>query len=180
MTGSRIAVGAPRWTPLTTSGGPEIGAIFLFELEAGGFVERMRFMTSTGEPGNNFGWRIAMQQNEVFGGAYLNDGTGPVNSGAVFAFSLRNYQRGDVNVDSAIDIADVIFFLGWQFTAAPAVLPCNDAGDANDDGQLNIADAISLLTHLFVAGSPPIPAPTSCGPDPTSDALGCVTFDLCP
>jgi hypothetical protein len=44
----------------------------------------------------------------------------------------------------------------------------------NDDGTLNISDPITLLLHLFVGGGP-LPAPADCGPDPTSDSLGCTS-----
>ena len=52
------------------------------------------------------------------------------------------------------------------------VLALRDACDANDDGNLNIADAVSLLDARFGVGNP-LPAPGTCGSDPSStDPLG--------
>ncbi|MGE3165387.1 MAG: PKD domain-containing protein [Planctomycetota bacterium] len=90
-----------------------------------------------------------------------------------------SFIRGDCNADGTYNIADPISMLGILFSGAPAPL-CNDACDCNDDGSLDIGDAICMLSGLF--GSPAVPpaAPhPNCGPDPTADALGCASFEIC-
>ncbi len=89
------------------------------------------------------------------------------------------FVRGDCNDDGGTDISDMIFILGELFALGdPAV--CDDACDMNDDGAKDISDAVYGLASLFVLGSPAIPAPVSCGADPTADALDCAAFGDCP
>ncbi len=91
---------------------------------------------------------------------------------------VQTFVRGDFSADGLYDIGDVVGLLAYLFTGG--VVLCEDAADANDDGTINVADAIYVLTNLFGAGPfPPAPHP-ACGPDPTADALGCVSFPPCP
>ncbi|MEM7164988.1 MAG: hypothetical protein AAF581_05950 [Planctomycetota bacterium] len=89
------------------------------------------------------------------------------------------FRRGNCNDDTSINIADVIFFLGFLFGGGNSTPPnCEDACDANDDGGLNIADAIALLASLFGSPTHPLPAPLCpCGLDPTADILDCVSYN---
>ena len=82
------------------------------------------------------------------------------------------FIRGDVNMDSVVDLADVIFHLDYTFLSGP--LPsCMDAGDANDDGVSDVSDAIFLLYWFFLDGPGPwIPFPNP-GEDFTNDNLDC-------
>ena len=86
------------------------------------------------------------------------------------------FVRGDANVDADLNIADAVKTLQVLF-ANDTNFQCADALDANDDGDLNIADAIKLLDAIFVGAV--LPAPTTCGPDPTADSLGCDGFTAC-
>lgn len=88
------------------------------------------------------------------------------------------FSRGDVNQDSALNLADAVTQLGALFSGGPA-LSCQDSGDTNDDGSFNIADTIFLLGFLFNSGPPPAEPFAECGTDPSVDALGCTSFD-CP
>ncbi len=116
-----------------------------------------------------------------------NGGTGPNPTGlrveAVVVAKTGGggevtFIRGDTNADGGINIADAIFLLGYLF-GGQGEPSCLDSGDANDDGGLNVADAISILSHLF-AGTGDLPPPfTSCGTDPTDDALNCASFKPC-
>ncbi|MGE3164133.1 MAG: PQQ-dependent sugar dehydrogenase [Planctomycetota bacterium] len=87
-----------------------------------------------------------------------------------------DFLRGDCNADGGRDISDAIFLLNATF-AAGSTPPCMDACDGNDDGASNIADVITILGFLFSSG--PLPPPSSCGSDPTADALGCAQ-SACP
>lgn len=97
--------------------------------------------------------------------------------------SIGPFQRGDVNQDATVDIADVVALLGYLFPSAPPVpLACADALDANDDGELDVSDPVRLLTLLFGSGNAPLPIPGAlvCGRDDTPDELGCLGADACP
>ncbi|MDC3252052.1 hypothetical protein OAU96_04015, partial [Planctomycetota bacterium] len=106
-------------------------------------------------------------------GDSLADCDDPDCSSAPGCVTGIQFRRGDVNSDSAINIADAVALLGFLFSGA--VEPgCSDSGDTNDDGGLNIADAVSLLGFLFSgAAEPPAPG-INCGVDPTdTDPLDC-------
>jgi hypothetical protein len=82
------------------------------------------------------------------------------------------FIRGDVNMDTNVDIADVIYHLDYTFLGGPLPI-CMDAGDANDDGISDISDAIFLLYYFFLGGPGPwVPFPNP-GIDWTDDTLGC-------
>ncbi|OUU24542.1 MAG: hypothetical protein CBC13_03350 [Planctomycetia bacterium TMED53] len=87
------------------------------------------------------------------------------------------FVRGDINGDSAINIADAVNGLNYLFNGNP--VSCVDAVDTNDDGSANVADGVYLLAFLFSGGSAP-PPPNTCGGDPTSDSLTCDSFPACP
>ncbi|MCA8959691.1 MAG: DUF1800 family protein [Planctomycetes bacterium] len=90
----------------------------------------------------------------------------------------QHFVRGDANVDAAVDIGDGIAILDHLFGGVGA-LACDDAADTNDDEAVDIADVIFLLSHLF-SGGVPIPAPQTCGPDPTATpALSCESYAPC-
>jgi len=84
-----------------------------------------------------------------------------------------DFERGDCNSDSAVDIGDPIYTLAYLFSGG-ADPTCEDACDSNDDGSLNVADAITALAYLFDPGAPSLPPPfPAAGPDPTADGLTC-------
>lgn len=87
------------------------------------------------------------------------------------------FMRGDANDDGALDISDPIELLGVLFTSSPT--DCESALDANDDGSVDISDPVTILNFLYVSG-PALPAPTTCGIDPTMDALTCDAYTSCP
>lgn len=91
-----------------------------------------------------------------------------------------SFIRGDVNADASVDLADAVASLQVLFVIGTPYFSCEDAGDADDDGLLTIGDPIEILNSLFLAGSPPLPPPSMCGLDPTTDALGCFDGGSCP
>lgn len=97
-------------------------------------------------------------------------------AGCVGSFPL--FIRGDCNSDGVSNIADAIQLLDNLFGSLNPP-DCLDACDTNDDGQSNIADAIALLNSLFGSPPVPLPPPAVCGPDPTVDALQCLTSPAC-
>ncbi|MEM7163837.1 MAG: hypothetical protein AAF581_00145 [Planctomycetota bacterium] len=91
------------------------------------------------------------------------------------------FVRGDCSGDGSFSLSDAIVLLGNLFPqTTPPPIDCDDACDGNDDGGLNLVDVIALLNALF--GSPTIPlvGPSTCGWDPTVDALHCAAYTPCP
>ena len=88
----------------------------------------------------------------------------------------ETFRRGDANLNSSIQLDDVVFLLETIFEGSQ-VLYCPDAGDANDDGAVDLTDAITVLSYIF-AGEP-LPLPSVCGVDPTPDSLSCIQPDGC-
>ncbi|OUU23872.1 MAG: hypothetical protein CBC13_04620, partial [Planctomycetia bacterium TMED53] len=127
-------------------------------------------------------WSNALGAPPVINIMVVNGQANPANliNGSVdLVAAIGGFVRGDVNDDGGINIADAVSLLAGLFTGG--LLPCADAADANDDGSTNIADAVYVLANLF-SGGPGMPAPTgpACGPDPTTDALDCASYNSCP
>ncbi len=83
------------------------------------------------------------------------------------------FVRGDANQTGKIDLADVLFTLGYLFAHGGPV-GCLDACDANDDARVDLSDAVYTLRYLFASGRPPAAPYPALGNDPTEDALPCV------
>ncbi|MGE4619959.1 MAG: hypothetical protein AAEJ04_09160 [Planctomycetota bacterium] len=88
----------------------------------------------------------------------------------------NDYLRGDCNVDGSQDISDAVQMLEVLFGSSTSY-SCADACDFDDGGQVDLADVILLLQVLFQGGSG---GSSICGPDPTSDSLGCEQATICP
>ena len=102
----------------------------------------------------------------------------PVKVGSSVTGLLQAFIRSDTNADGNCNVADVINLLQCLFMGS-GNCPCDDASDINDDGVVNIGDVVFKLSFLFTGGPPP-PAPfPGCGPDPTTDPLGCASFPPC-
>jgi len=77
-------------------------------------------------------------------------------------------MTGDVNLNSSITSADIIYTVGYVFKGGPAPLPCEAAGDVNCNGSVTSADIIYLVGYVFKGGPPPcdvcdmIPGSWSC------------------
>ncbi len=83
------------------------------------------------------------------------------------------FVRGDVNLDSKIDLSDSLRLLGFLFLGQGKIA-CMDAADANDDGRVELSDAIKILNVLFLGDL--FPKGTTFGKpqkDETPDNLGC-------
>lgn len=92
---------------------------------------------------------------------------------------LAAFRRADANRDGRVDLSDAVSTLGSLFLGMGEIA-CEDAADSNDDGIVDISDVIHTLAVLYL-GQGTISAPGSgvCGPDPTADSLGCVSFPPC-
>lgn len=133
-------------------------------------VELVNFVTTTGETYDNF--------------LIVDDGASSVfaelSGGEICIGSNPGFKRGDANGDGITNVADPIFLLTYIFSGGPTP-GCSDAADMNDDSVVNVADAIYGISYIFAGGPPPpAPGPTTCGDDPTPDALGCNMYFGCP
>jgi hypothetical protein len=90
------------------------------------------------------------------------------------------FLRGDATASGAVDMTDAIVTLEVVLLGQGS-FACLDAADANDDGQPDMTDAIVTLEEIFL-GRVHIPSPGThaCGIDPTSDSIGCESYDACP
>lgn len=100
-------------------------------------------------------------------------GAAPVPTGRALCF-----RRGDANGDGENDISDSIRILSYLFLGVPVL--CLDACDVDDTGEVDITDAIVNFNWLFLGGpAPAAPGPSTCGPDPTEDEVGCDFYEAC-
>lgn len=83
------------------------------------------------------------------------------------------FRRGDASQNGQVGIEDATVTLEFLFLGTIG-LTCMDAADTNDSGIVDIVDPMATVFYLFASGAqPPSPGPTTPGPDPTDDALGC-------
>ncbi len=158
--GHNVVSGVPgAATALFSSGSPEDeGFVFEFCFDAA-------FVAANPVPGGVYEYICEPHQFSGMVGSVVVVDTGPT------------FSRGDCNDDGGLDVADPVVALAALFSGGSTT--CFSACDANDDGGFDISDAVYLLSNLFSAG-PAIPAPTTCGTDPTSDTLDCGLFMSCP
>lgn len=63
-------------------------------------------------------------------------------------------HTGDVNLDGAIDLADIVFLINYLFKEGTAPDPLR-LGDPTADCVVDLGDIIFLLNYLYRGGSPP-------------------------
>ena len=73
------------------------------------------------------------------------------------AITLGDAERGDVNADGQVNIADVTALIDYLLSGDESTVDL-DASDANQDGSINIADVTSLIDYLL-SGAWPEPKP---------------------
>jgi carboxypeptidase D len=83
------------------------------------------------------------------------DNHGASSSGPVWIFTTESWICGDVNNDSIINVADVVYLTNYLFIGGPAPVPMKCVGDCNGDGIVNISDVVYLINYLFINGPPP-------------------------
>ncbi|MCX6832929.1 MAG: right-handed parallel beta-helix repeat-containing protein [candidate division Zixibacteria bacterium] len=62
--------------------------------------------------------------------------------------------EGDVDGDSTVNIADVVFLIDYIFMGGAAPLPLS-VGDVDCSGSINIADVVYLIAYIFSGGPAP-------------------------
>ena len=93
---------------------------------------------------------------------------------------LPNFIRGDVDQNGILEpLADAVFLLRFGFITGSHQPNCLNAADVDDNGQVSpLVDTLYLLAFSFQQGRP-VPAPVTCGLDPTFDVSDCSTSS-CP
>jgi len=64
-------------------------------------------------------------------------------------------MTGDVNWDSSLTSADIVYLVNFIFKSGPAPLPLAEAGDVNCDGNGTSADIIYIVNHVFKSDAAP-------------------------
>lgn len=94
-------------------------------------------------------WDSTVRQYVVTGD-YVNGGSLSIPGEVLFI----GHRSGDANSDGQVDIADVMFLIGYIFRDGDAPRPV-DVGDVNGDGRVNLGDPIYLAKYIFGIGPPP-------------------------
>jgi hypothetical protein len=132
----------------------------------------------------NFPWPFINgalnNEGQVLFGAALRDAEGNLTSAAFLATPrAAGFRRGDSDGLGQVDLTDAIRILNFLFLGIGQVL-CLDAADSDDSGLLDLTDAIRILNVLFLGtGEIGPPGPGTCGPDPSEDTLGCISYEAC-
>lgn len=154
------------------------GKAMIYRFDGATWTEEAVLTSGTTSIVDFFGGVVFMHEAWAFVGAPYEDYGGMPNVGVLRAYrSSADFSRGDCNSDGLLDVADPVLLLAVLFVSG--TVPCQSACDANDDGLFDVSDAVFALSGLF-AGGPGPTAPVFCGPDPTSDGLGCIEYTACP
>ncbi|MBU8933638.1 MAG: dockerin type I repeat-containing protein [candidate division Zixibacteria bacterium] len=80
------------------------------------------------------------------------------NEGGPFSgfVAMRGHTPGDLNLDGAINIADLTYMVAYLFTSGPDPQPMQAADVNASGGDPNIADLTHLVAYLFNGGSDPV------------------------
>lgn len=96
----------------------------------------------------------------------------------------QDFLRGDFDGNGVVEpVVDYFFLNGnWDFQTNTFPTTCEDAADFDDNGTIDLNDAVGLLASWWGFGNliPPAPGVLVCGPDPTPDALDCVSTGCSP
>lgn len=65
------------------------------------------------------------------------------------------HTPGDLNGDSEVDIADLVYFVTFSFNSGPEPVPSLFAADLNCDTEVDIADIVYMVTYMFSGGPSP-------------------------
>jgi len=158
----------PPWRDQTLSAGTQRILKVLFEVSdtvSLGQEITVTPVNGTGEPATDNIYVVPLpDQPDISVRPDLHEGTITI---------VKGFRRGFINpTDARMDLADVIYLLGYMFGGGPAPA-CEKAADVTDDGKLDIGDAIRMLGYLFKGIKPPAAPFEECGGDPTPDDLTC-------
>jgi predicted outer membrane repeat protein len=73
-----------------------------------------------------------------------------------------NYLCGDSNNDSAVNVSDAVWIIGYVFVGGDPPQPL-ESGDVNCDTFVNVSDAVWIINYVFIGGNAPC--------DPSGDGI---------
>ncbi len=85
---------------------------------------------------------------------FSNDPDEPVGTVLAYLTIVPRTQRGDLNCDGSVNVADVVFLNDYLFHSGPPPDPL-ELGDVNCDDGVDVADVVYLINYLFLGGPPP-------------------------
>jgi hypothetical protein len=74
--------------------------------------------------------------------------------GVEYVSEIKCGVCGDCNRDGVVNIADVVYLIGYLFIYGPAPDPIQ-TGDVNLNEVVDVADVMYLINYLFINGPPP-------------------------
>ncbi|MCB9838404.1 MAG: hypothetical protein H6813_03615 [Phycisphaeraceae bacterium] len=131
----RILIGSPR--------DDDAGSAFLIDAATGNHLAK--FVPDDREEGDLFGFSVAIQGEDVVATSIYDNEFGS-RSGSAYRFDARRCRIADLNLDGAVDTADlgaVVVHLGGDYPAA----------DVNGSGVVNAVD-LTVLLEAFGDGCP--------------------------
>ncbi len=108
--------------------------------------EKSSFIASFGTIWNGDPYPVFITGSEAVGGYF----------GISRSISFVGLKPGDVDLNEAVELVDVIYLMNYKFFGGPAPLPILDVADTNADGIINIKDIIYLIKYLFKSGPEPL------------------------
>jgi len=96
-------------------------------------------------------YQAAMPDHEILGftGSWVSTDALHCRAKGIPDLTYTSYSDGDINMDSSIDVLDVVLLVNFVLGANEPTNTQLQLGDFNDDGILNILDIISLVNIII-------------------------------
>lgn len=131
---------------------PDAGAAYIFDVSTGALVHSLTNPNAYDTPeGDLFARSVAINDEYAVVGAYLEDGSGGVSSGAVYIFStatgalVRTLTSPNIHGGSALD------YFGWSVAVSENYVLTGAYGESDADGSTSGASyifAVKDMTYL--------------------------------
>ena len=67
----------------------------------------------------------------------------------------RDYLAGDIDLNGALDVADIIYMVDFMFNEGEPIM-LNEVADVDNNCVIDIGDLVYLVDFQFTSGPPPI------------------------
>jgi hypothetical protein len=166
--GDRIAVGATG-NFIRPNPDPGLGAVYIFEKDGTGWVEKLKLVPSGSEPADLFGDDVSLSGDLAVIAAPAPKWVGGSGNGRtyVFRYDGREWIEEYRLISGTNDLSGETIVIGQgsddnrgQDSGAAYVYACPAEtsflrGDCNDDGEVNLSDAACALNWLFAGALAP-------------------------
>jgi len=119
------------------AGGTDAGSTYVFFRSAGQWTEQVQLTASDAAAGDRFGNAVAVENDTILAGAYLDDDGGEEDAGSAYVFELTCVMAADCDADGDIDLDDFAPFvdcmLGPDVDPGPTCLCAQLDGDFDVD-----------------------------------------------